>query len=134
MRSKINSNVQFIKVENIKLRKFFQGVSFSYFTPKLLADKYQVEISNYNYNSFLFLAMPCTCGILVSWLGNELVSSALEARSLNHWTTREIPSILTGKTFMHFWVSILTPTYIKHHQIQLTYCAYLLTLISVKRT
>lgn len=31
------------------------------------------------------------CGILVSQLGVESVPPAVEARSLHHWTTREIP-------------------------------------------
>ena len=31
------------------------------------------------------------CGILVTWPGIEPTSSALEAQSLNHWTTREVP-------------------------------------------
>ena len=45
----MNSNVQFIKVESIILRKFFQSISFSYFTPNSL-QIYQVEISDFNYH------------------------------------------------------------------------------------
>ena len=31
------------------------------------------------------------CGILVPGSGIKLVPSAVEARSLNHWTAREVP-------------------------------------------
>ena len=40
-------------------------------------------------SSFFF---GCTaCGISVPWPGIEPVPPAVEARSLNHWTTREVP-------------------------------------------
>ena len=48
----------------------------------------------------LFHFMPCpamphtACGILVPYPGIEPMPPALEARSLNHWTTGEVPSIL----------------------------------------
>ena len=32
-------------------------------------------------------------GILVPWSGLELVPSALELQSLNHWTSREAPTL-----------------------------------------
>ena len=32
------------------------------------------------------------CGMLVPWLGIKPAPPALEAQSLNHWTTREVPS------------------------------------------
>ena len=35
-------------------------------------------------------------GILVPRLGIELMSLALEAQSLNHWTTRQIPSLVVN--------------------------------------
>ena len=38
-----------------------------------------------------FLAMPVACGILVPWAGIGHTPSALEARNLNHWATREVP-------------------------------------------
>ena len=34
-----------------------------------------------------------SCGILTPHSGIEPASRALEARSLNHWTAREVPSI-----------------------------------------
>ena len=42
---------------------------------------------------FFFFFWPChmACRILVPQPGIELVPPAVEARSLNHWTTREIP-------------------------------------------
>ena len=36
-------------------------------------------------------AHPVVCGILVPRPGIELMPSAMEAWSLNHWTTREVP-------------------------------------------
>ena len=36
-------------------------------------------------------AQPAACGILVPRPGIELVPSAVEARSLNHWTARAVP-------------------------------------------
>ena len=34
------------------------------------------------------------CGILIPQPGIKLMSPAVEARSLNHWTAREVPSII----------------------------------------
>ena len=38
-----------------------------------------------------FFATPC--GILVPWPGIEPVRSAMGEQSLNHWTTREVPTL-----------------------------------------
>ena len=40
----------------------------------------------------LFIIWPCgaACGNLVPWLETESTPAALEARSLNHWTTRQV--------------------------------------------
>ena len=43
---------------------------------------------------YLFIFGCAVCGILVPWPGIKLVPLALGAQSLNHWTTREIPSII----------------------------------------
>ena len=40
----------------------------------------------------LFWPGHAACGILVSQSGIEAVPHAVEVRSLNHWTTREVPS------------------------------------------
>ena len=40
---------------------------------------------------FFFWPRPTACGILVSQPGMEPKPPALEARSLNHWTVREVP-------------------------------------------
>ena len=45
--------------------------------------------------TYLFsIFWPCcmACGILVPWPGIEPMSPAVEAWSLNNWTTREVPS------------------------------------------
>ena len=39
----------------------------------------------------LFWLLHAACGILVLWLGNEPAPPELEAWSLNHWTTRQVP-------------------------------------------
>ena len=46
--------------------------------------------------SFFFFFWPChaACGILVPQPGIEHVPPALEAWSLNHWTSREVPMLL----------------------------------------
>ena len=40
---------------------------------------------------FIFWPRPVACGSLPSWKGFEPAPFALEVRSLNHWTTREVP-------------------------------------------
>ena len=45
---------------------------------------------------FFFLAMLCTSEILVSQPGVEHIPSAVEARSPNHWITREFPLNSSG--------------------------------------
>ena len=44
-----------------------------------------------------FFLWPCceACGILVPPLGIKPTPSAVEAQSLNHWTTREVPEVDT---------------------------------------
>ena len=48
------------------------------------------------FSYFIFFgggAHPAACRILVPRLGVQPVSPELEAQSLNHWTTREVPLI-----------------------------------------
>ena len=42
-----------------------------------------------------FWPHPEACGILVARPGIELVPPALEAQSLNHWTARDVPVIIS---------------------------------------
>ena len=42
---------------------------------------------------FLFLLHRAACGILVPWPGIKPMPPAVEARSLNHWTAREVPVV-----------------------------------------
>ena len=44
--------------------------------------------------SFSFLATPSSMGILVPQSGIQSLPPAVEARSLNHWTAREIPAMI----------------------------------------
>ena len=41
----------------------------------------------------LFFFLGAACRILVPWPGIKPVPPAMEAQSLNHWTTREVPQI-----------------------------------------
>ena len=54
----------------------------------------------------IFFGRASACGILVPQSGIELIPPAVEARSLNHWSTREVPlnnilnnNILLGHAF-----------------------------------
>ena len=49
---------------------------------------------------FFCFVLPCpaACGILVPWAGIEPMSHPVEAQSLNHWTTREVPCLYFLKT------------------------------------
>ena len=49
---------------------------------------------------FLFFAYHETCKILVLYPGMEPRTPAVEAKSLNHWTTREIPTEGFGSSKM----------------------------------
>ena len=49
---------------------------------------------------FFFLLYHVTCGISVPWPGIKLMPPALEALSLNHWTTNEVQE-LVEKTEFH---------------------------------
>ena len=42
---------------------------------------------------YLFWPHPTACKILVPWPESEPVSPAMEAQSLNHWATREVPQL-----------------------------------------
>ena len=44
--------------------------------------------------TIFFLVAPLACGILVPQRGIKPTPPAVEARSLNHWTTRETPRLL----------------------------------------
>ena len=48
------------------------------------------QINNSFGEGFLFLFL--TYGLLVPWPGIESMPPAVEAQSLNHWTTREVHS------------------------------------------
>ena len=60
-----------------------------------------------------FWPCPEARGIFVPQPGMEPVSPAVEARSLNHWTTREVPSLcsscLPGLNSSYHWHSFLLP-------------------------
>ena len=54
------------------------------------------------YLFLIFWSCCMACGILVPWPRIEPVPLAVEARSLNHWTTREVP----GRTFNNYAMTI----------------------------
>ena len=50
------------------------------------------------YIFFIFIfGSAAACGTLVPWLGIEPVPPAVEVRSLNHWTAREVPQTHLSK-------------------------------------
>ena len=44
-----------------------------------------------SYFNFIFWSCHVVCGVLVPWPGMEPIPAALEAQSLNHWTSKEVP-------------------------------------------
>lgn len=52
----------------------------------------------------IFWLYCAACGVPVPQLGIEPVAPALEAQSLNHWTTREVPVRLSFKKFYTFLI------------------------------
>ena len=68
------------------------------------------------------------CGILVPWPEIEPIPPALEAQSLNHWTAREVPNLLSSlgllegvwlALFSHFLMSRLMHTAVMCSPVQL---------------
>ena len=60
--------------------------------------KSQTRLSDFHFhfqlshaNAFFLFFGRAACGILVPGPGIESLSTAAEAQSLNHWTTREVP-------------------------------------------
>ena len=53
-------------------------------------------------SSFFFRPCQVACGTLVPLPGIEPVPPAVEAQSLNHWTTREVPPCLHPCLIHHF--------------------------------
>ena len=54
------------------------------------------------------------CGILVPWPGSKPVPSAIEARSLNHWTAREIPKFHSFYAWIIFHLCVGVCVYTHH--------------------
>ena len=50
-------------------------------------------LSIFSFFLFFFGHLSAACGILVPQGGMEAVSPVVEAQSLNHWTTREVPRV-----------------------------------------
>ena len=59
---------------------------------------------------FFFFWLRCSgCGILVLWSNIEPVPSALEAQSLNPWTTRQVPPFKQYGAEAWFYISSFLP-------------------------
>ena len=58
---------------------------------KCLLNK-QIDEWMSEHHFYLFWPHQSVCGIWVPWPGIEPTSSEVEVQSLNHWTTREIPT------------------------------------------
>ena len=67
----------------------------------ILGGKWEIlnELSFLNFILNFKIFWPCraACGILVPWPGMEPVPPAVEARSPNHWTIREVPELSRWK-------------------------------------
>ena len=106
-----------ILVNQHNLRGFAETVPFVFLALKVIAwsrsNGFFNNISSYLFSllillalnpvvSFLFLSLllffvffwpwHMACGILVPWPGIEPASPAVEAQTLNHWTTSKVPS------------------------------------------
>ena len=79
---------------NIGVHVSFQIMVFSRYMPRSgIAGSYG---SSFFFHFFLFFFLffwlhSTACGILVPWPGIEPLPPAVEAQSLNHWTTGEVP-------------------------------------------
>ena len=83
------------------------------------------------FKNFLFLCFwPhfTACGILAPWPEIKPIPPALEAQSLNHWTAREVPNLLSSlgllegvwlALFSHFLMSRLMHTAVMCSPVQL---------------
>ena len=60
--------------------------------PKCIRQVKSLTIKTFTANIFFFWPRHAACGILVPRPGMEPVPPAVEARSLNRWTTREVPA------------------------------------------
>ena len=84
----------------------------SAFTVRLI----EVHTNSYDMLQFGFLYFGCVaCGILVSWPGTEPVPCTLEAQSLNHWTTREVPPLGFFKILLDFLYTSFAWTFLEGH-------------------
>ena len=80
----------------------FSFILFIYLFIKILflfADKAALFLVLFVYLFIYFWLYPTACRILVPWPGIEPAPPALEARSLNHWTTREVPYFIFWKIY-----------------------------------
>ena len=70
---------------------YFPGSFHSPF-PTVSVSPFSTSVFPFVIFYLLFIIWPCgaACGNLVPWLETESTPAALEARSLNHWTTRQV--------------------------------------------
>ena len=76
-------------------------------------------------NFFFFLLCYTACGSLVSGPGIKPVPSALEARSLNHWTTKAVWEPQFNKLWRLPYASTLPPNLAPsdaHRSVALPFC------------
>ena len=88
-------------------------------TPSRIRHLFSLGLTSFNHSMvrwppdcsviFFFLLHHAACGILVPWPGIEPMPPALQAWSLNHWTTREVLRVIAllrppmGLHFCFFW-------------------------------
>ena len=71
----------------------------------ILRCNHPIECINSSLIYFSFWLHPAGCGILVPWPVIQPGPRAVAARSLNHWTTREVP-IIALKNFFYLLIFI----------------------------
>ena len=76
----------------------------------------KVHTNSYDVFQFGFLYFGCVaCGISVSWPGTEPAPRTLEAQSLNHWTTKEVPPLGFFKILLDFLYISFAWTFLEGH-------------------
>ena len=75
--------------------KFVLICEFTRLWQEQLEIQFLETFKHFFFHIYLFRLCHVACGILNPWPGIKLVPYALGVSSLNHWTVREVPSILT---------------------------------------
>ena len=104
---------------SLSLRTFF-ALKFTLFDINVTTTTYcwLVFVTYIYHYYYYYYFWPCcvACGVFVPWPGIKPVSPALEAQSLNHWATREVPVYhyiwseftMDNLELIHFFLTMVT--------------------------